>query len=219
MSKKSHRLLVTLLIISVFLLLAFPATVFADGGAAGSEKEVNGYRVRLTFAEPVKPGENHFHIQIADAMNMPVADAEVEVSAMPVEGMDEMAMATEAPAAGVMTSDNNMDGMGMATEEPAAGIMQPDQPAADGHGEESLTVMLEPTKESGEYAGELHFETSGEWMFNVHFTVNGKTSAVGFPVKIARSLALNYAILAGFFSFNVAVVAYAAALKKRKSIT
>jgi hypothetical protein len=214
MSKKWYGLL---LIIST-LLLAFPATVFADGGAGGSEKEVNGYHIILTFVEPVKPGENQFHIQIADSMGMPVANAEVEVSAMPVEGMDEMAMATEAPAVGVMTSKNNMDGMGMATEEPATGIMQPNQSATDGHGEESLTVTLEPTTESGEYAGELHFDTSGEWMFNVHFTVNDKTASVEFPFEVTRSLALNYGILAGFFSFNVAVVAYAAVLKKRKPV-
>ena len=152
---------------------------------------------------------------------MPVSNAEVEVSAMPAEGMTEHnedeEMATEAPSVGVMTSNNTMDGMDMATEVPSTGVMKPNEPAADEHSEEALMVMLEPTAESGEYAGEMHFETSGEWMFNVHFTVNGETTKVDFPIEIARALGLNYAVLAGFFGINGAVVA-AAAFLKRKSV-
>lgn len=220
MSKKLHGL-ITIFLIAATLLLAFPKTVFADGGGEGGiEKEVNGYHVTLIFAEPAKAGENQFHIQITDAMGMPITNAEVEVSAMPAEGMDEHGedseMAAEVPSIGVMTS--NSSGMDMAAEEPSTGVMKPSEPAADEHGEETLTVILEPTTESGEYAGEFHFDKSGEWMFNVHFTVNGETNKVDFPVEIARALALNYGILAGFFSFNVAVVAYAAILKKRKPV-
>jgi hypothetical protein len=77
--------------------------------------------------------------------------------------------------------------------------------------------MLEPTIESGEYAGELHFDTSGEWMFNVHFTVNGETTEVDFPVEIARTLGANYAILIGFFGINATAIIVAATLK-RKSV-
>lgn len=220
MSKNLRGLIATLLIIST-LLLAFPKTVFADGGEGGSEKEVNGYRVALVFVEPVKVGENQFHIQITDAMGLPITNAEVEVSAMPVEGMsahDEdsgMEMAAEVPSVGVMTSNNSMDGMEMATEAPTTGVMQPNEPAADEHSEEALMVTLEPTDESGEYAGELHFDASGEWMFNVHFTVNGETTEVDFPVDIARALGLNYAVLAGFFGINAAVIILAATLKRK----
>jgi hypothetical protein len=196
------------------ILLIIPSTVLADGGSDGHVVTANGYQVELIFKEPVALGENEFHIQIMDAMGMPVPNAEVEVSAMPAEGMD---MATEAPSIGVMTSNKTMDGMDMATEAPSTGVMKPNQPAADTHGEESLTIMLEPTMESGEYAGALHFETSGEWMFNVHFTVNGETTQVDFPIEIARALGLNYAVLAGFFGINGAVIATAAFLK-RKSV-
>ena len=210
MSKKTHALITTLLIVAT-LLLAFPKTVLADGGEGGSEKEVNGYHIALIFAEPVRAGENQFHIQITDSMGMPVTNAEVKVSAMPTEGME---MATEVPSVGVMTS-NSMDGMGMAAEAPAVGVMKPNEPAADAHGEENITVMLEPTAESGEYAGRLSFEKSGEWMFNIHFTVNGETTEVDFPVDIARTLALNYAVLSGFFGINAAVIIIAAALKRK----
>jgi len=223
MSKKPHGLITTLLIISI-LLLAFPKTVFADGGEGGSEQEVNGYHIRLIFIEPVKAGENQFHIQITDAMGMPVPNAEVEVSAMPAEGMsahDENSdTATEASSAGVMTSNNDKGGMGMemATEAPSTGVMKPNEPAADAHGEENIAVMLEPTTESGEYAGEVHFEKSGGWMFNVHFTINGETTQVEFPIEIGRSLGLNYAVLAGFFGINITMITTAAILKRKTVI-
>jgi hypothetical protein len=218
MNKKLNGFFTTLLIIST-LLLALPQIVFADGDEGGSEMEVNGYHITLTFVEPVKAGENQFHIQITDAMGMPVTNAEVEVSAMPAEGME---MATEVPSTGVMTSNNDQGGMGMemrmATETPATGVMKPNEPAADAHGEENITVMLEPTTESGESAGEVHFEKSGEWMFNVHFTINGETTQVEFPVEIGRSLGLNYAVLAGFFGINITMITTAAVLKRKTVI-
>ncbi len=220
MNKNINRLIVLFVIIST-LLMSFPKTVFADGGEGGVEKEVNGYHVKLIFVEPIKVGENQFHIQITDSMGMPVTNAEVKVSAMPAEGMSEHdeneEMAAEVSSTGVMTSNDNMDGMEMAAEDPSTGVMQPNEPAAEEHGEEVLTVMLEPTLESGEYAGELHFDASGEWMFNVHFTVNGETTEVDFPVEIARTLGTNYAILTGFFGINATAIIIAATLK-RKSV-
>lgn len=211
MSKKLHGFIAIWLIVAT-ILLALPNTAFADGGEGVSEQEVNGYHITLNFVEKAKVGENQFHIQIKDAMGMPVTNAEVEVSAMPLEGME---METEAPSVGVMTSNNSMDSMGMATEAPTTGVMKPNTPAADGHAEENITVMLEPTTESGEYVGEVHVEKSGEWMFNVHFTVNGETTEVDFPVDITRTLSKNYAVLGGFFGINATVIAAAALLKPK----
>lgn len=205
------------LLITAILLLT-PASAFADGGEDGYDGYLvtaNGYQIELIFKEPVAVGENEFHIQITDSMGMPVPNAEVEVFAMPVEGMsaDDENSESEAPSVGVMTSNSN--GMDMATENPSTGVMKPNEPAADEHSEESLMIILEPTMESGEYAGELHFETSGEWMINVHFTINDEATEVGFPVEIARALGMNYAILAGFFGVNATVIAAAAVLKRK----
>ena len=208
------------LLVTAILLIA-PTAALADGGENGNIVTANGFQIELVFKEPVTIGKNEFHIQITDSMGVPVPDAEVEVSAMPAEEMSahdensETEMPTEAPSVGVMTSNNSMDGMDMATEAPATGVMRPNEPAAEEHSEEALTNMLEPTMESGEYAGEIHFETSGEWMLNVHFTVNGETTAVDFPIEIARTLGLNYAVLAGFFGINGAVLATAAFLKRK----
>ena len=212
----------TALLLVIAILLLKPTTAFADGGEGGYVVTTNGYQVELIFKGPVAIGENEFHIQITDSMGMPVPEAEVEVSAMPAEGMTEHAeneeMATEAPSVGVMTSNNTVDGMDMATEVPSTGVMKPNEPAADEHSEEALTIMLEPTMESGEYAGKLHFETSGEWMLNVHFTIDGETTAVDFPIEIARTLGLNYAVLAGFFGINGTVIAVAAFLKRKSLV-
>ena len=212
----------TALLLVIAILLITPTTAFADGGEGGYVVTANGYQVELIFKGPVAIGKNEFHIQITDSMGMPVPNAEVEVSAMPAEGMTEHdedeEMATEAPSVGVMTGNNTVDGMDMATEVPSTGVMKPNEPAADEHSEEALTIMLEPTMESGEYTGEMHFETSGEWMFNVHFTINGETTAVDFPIEIARTLGLNYAVLAGFLGINGTVIATAAFLKRKPVI-
>ena len=218
MNRMMRRNTAVLLITAILLIT--PTAVFADGGGNGNIVTANGFQIELVFKEPVTVGENEFHIQITDSMGMPVTDAEVEVSAMPAEGMsahdENSEMATEAPSVGVMTtSNNNMDGMDMATEAPSTGVMRPNEPAVEEHGEEALTIRLEPTTESGEYAGEMHFDTSGEWMFNVHFTVNGETTQVDFPIEIARALGLNYAVLAGFLGINGTVIAAAAFLKRK----
>jgi hypothetical protein len=212
MSKKMNGLIAILLTVAT-LLLVFPKTVLADGGEGGSEQEVNGYHITLIFVEPVKTGDNQFHIQITDALGMPVINAEVEVTAMPAEGME---MATEVPSVGVMTS--NSGGMDMATEAPIAGVMKPNEPAVDVHGEENITVMLDPTTESGEYVGKLSLDKSGEWMFNVHFTINGETTIVEFPFEVGRMLGVNYAVLAGFFGINGTVIATAAFLKRKSLV-
>ncbi len=209
MIKKVNGFIAIGLIVAT-LLLAIPKTVFADGG---TEKEVNGYHISLSFVEPTKVGENQFRIQIKDALGRPVTDAEVAVSAMPVEGME---MATEAPSVGVMTS--NSSGMDMATETPATGVMTSNEPATDVHGEETISAILDPASASGEYAGILTFDKSGEWMFNVHFTINGETTEVEFPFEIVRSLGMNYAVLAGFLGINITVITTASALKRKSKI-
>jgi len=209
----------TAVLLVTAILLLTPRMALADGVGDEYIATANGYQVELLFKEPVMTGENEFRIQIVDSMGMSVPNAEVEVSAMPTEEMsahdENSEVATEAPSVGVMTS--NSSGMDMATEVPSIGVMSSNEPVADEHSEEVLTIMLEPTAESGEYSGKLHFETSGEWMFNVHFTINGETTAVDFPIEIARTLGLNYAVLAGFFGINGTVIA-AAAFLKRKSV-
>ncbi len=214
MNKTTFRILMVLWLVPILLLT--PSLASADGGVGGMEGEVDGYHVKLVFTESAKVGENQFHIQIMDAMGMPVAGAEVEVSAMPVEGMEEMDMATEAPSVGVTAINDSMNGMDMGGGTSETGVMEPAEPEA-GHDEEVVTVMLEPGGESGEYEGELHLDKPGEWMFDIHFTVNGKTNVVDLPFEVSRKQNLNHSVLAGFLGINATVITIAA-ISKRKAI-
>ncbi len=217
------------LLVTAILLLTPLNKVSADGGGEGGiEKEVNGYHIMLVFVKPATMGENEFHIQITDSMGMPVSNAEVEVTAMPAENipahdegvsvethdtdsMDGMNMSSGAPTA------EGMDGMVMATETPATGVMRANNESEPGvHDEQSITVMLEPAHELGEYSGEISLDKSGAWIFNVHFTINGEMTTAEFPVEVVRA-GSNLGVLAGFLGFNATVIA-AAAFMKRKPI-
>ncbi|MBI2330982.1 MAG: FixH family protein [Chloroflexi bacterium] len=222
----------TAVVLVTAILLGTPSMAFADSGGDGYVETANGYQIELVFKEPAIAGENEFHIQITDSMGMPVPNAEVEVSCQPVaesstheesadtesheaDSMSGMDMSVEAPAV------DDTSGMDMATEAPATGVMRPNN-ESDAHGteldvheEEPITIMLEPALESGEYSGQINFDKSGEWVFNVHFTVNDEMTAVEIPVEVARALGLNYTILAGFFGINATVIVVAASLKRK----
>ncbi len=223
----------TAVLLVTAILLLRPAIALADGGDDGYVVTANGYEVELVFKEPATTGENEFHIQIADSMGMPVPKAEVTVSCQPAEesstheendgteshstdSMNGMDMPTEASAG------DGMSGMDMATEAPSTGVMRPNnesesrdhesEPAA--HEEEPITVMLEPAHESGEYSGKINIDKSGEWVFSVHFTINGEMTTVEIPVEVARA-GTNLGILAGFFGINATVIVVAASLKRK----
>ena len=84
MNRMMRRNPVVLLITAISLVM--PTMALADGGAEdGYVATANGYQVELVFKEPAMAGENEFHIQITDSMGMPVPNAEVEVSAMPLK--------------------------------------------------------------------------------------------------------------------------------------
>ncbi len=201
----------TAVLLVTAILLLMPHIALADGGEDGFVATANGYQVELVFKEPAKTGENEFHVQITDSMGMPVPNAEVEVSCLPAEGMSghEESVSAESHA------PNSMSGMAMATEIPSTGVMRPhNESAANVHDEQPIMIMLEPAHESGEYSGEISFDKSGAWIFNVHFTVNGEMTAVEIPVEVVRA-GSNLGILAGFLGFNAAVITVAAIMKRK----
>jgi len=220
----------TTLIFTVTIFLAVPLHgVFADGEGEGIEKEANGYHIRLVFVESPKLGENEFHVQITDAMGMPVTKADVGVIAMPEEkmsgheeetgsetsGSDSMSgmdMPTEAPPADDM---NSMSGMDMGTEPESNEASSHDEPQ-ESHEEEPTQIVLDAGHEPGEYSGHISFNRTGEWVFNVHFTVDGQLTEVEFPVTVA-GLDAKYGILAGFVGINASVMSVAAIMKRKKN--
>ncbi len=222
----------TLMIFTLTILLAVPLQgALADGAGEGIEREANGYHIRLIFVESPKLGENEFHVLITDAMGMPVTNAEAGVIAMPEKAMSEHEEDTSADAHGA----DSMSGMDMPTEEAAptddmnsmSGMDMGDEPEAnepsthgeaqDSHEDEPTQIVLEAGHEPGEYSGHLSFNRTGEWVFNVHFTVDGQLTEVEFPVTVA-GLDAKYGILAGFVGINASVLSVAAIMKRKKNL-
>jgi len=238
MKKRAFQVLTACL--SIFLLLALPLQgALADGQGEGIEKEVNGYHVWLVFVEEPRIGENDFHIQITDAMGMPVANAEVRVMAAPYEdmseheedaneeshGTDSMSGMDMPEAEPTEAETDSMPGMDMSEEEPtdeanadAHGESQGSHGSEDEHGEPAIQeIVLEAGHEAGEYEGNISLNRSGDWTFHVQFTVDGQLNEVEMPITVA-GIDAKYGILAGFFGIN-AVVISAAAITKRKPAT
>lgn len=225
--------------LSIFLLLALPLqSVLADGEGEGIEKEVNGYHVRLVLVDAPKIGENAFHIQITDAMGMPVTNAEVMIMAAPYEDMseheedsneeshdtDSMSGMDMPEAEPTEEEASSMPGMDMPEEEPtdeanadSHGESQDSHGSEDEHGETAIQeIVLEAGHEAGEYEGSISMNRSGDWTFHVQFTVDGQLNEVEMPVAVA-GIDAKYGILAGFFGINATVIS-AAAISKRRSI-
>ena len=225
--------------VSIFLLLALPLQgVLADGEGEGIEKEVNGYHVRLVLVDAPKIGENAFHIQITDAMGMPVTNAEVMIMAAPYEDMseheedsneeshdtDSMSGMDMPEAEPTEEEASSMPGMDMPEEEPtdeanadSHGESQDSHGSEDEHGETAIQeIVLEAGHEAGEYEGSISLNRSGDWTFHVQFTVDGQLNEVEMPVAVA-GIDAKYGILAGFFGINATVIS-AAAISKRRSI-
>jgi hypothetical protein len=214
------------------LALLLPGTVLADGGD-GTTVTVGGYQVSLVFAETVKADENPFHILIHDAMGMPVSNAQVEISAMPVKDSPQHQenMENSAPAKGALEGMNStptaaassgMSGMsGMAGMEVAPTTVpineMPEMADETDHLNETIKVLLVSGEEAGEYSGEITFPQAGHWMMTTHFLINGETFDADFPVEVTGSSSAGF-LLAGFAGLNMVIIG-TAAITKRKLIS
>jgi hypothetical protein len=146
----------------------------------------------------------------------------VEVVALPVEDISDhseepaeethgMEMVTETP---VPQDAHGMSGMDMSSESEANEHEDAEEVA---HVEEPVAVTLTGGHEAGEYSGEIHLDASGNWTFNIHFTLDDQMTEVEIPIEVPRTIS-NYGILAGFFGINATVIT-AAAITKRKTIS
>lgn len=207
MKRTISKVLLPALLIGMLALVPLPAQ--ADGGDDGFMQTVNGYQVGLVFAEAPTVGENQIHIQIHDAMDMPVHDASVEVILAPIaEGHSDDASES--------ASHSDMDMA--ATEAPGHEGM----PGMDMTAHQSTTahnemqgIPLEPAQENGEYSGDIHIESTGEWVISVQLTVQGEVMKVDFPLTV-KSNSRN-GILAGFVGTNILILIVAAAFKSRSA--
>ena len=219
MKQLAHK---TLLLSTIILLitLALPVAALADGGEDGNEftQTVNGYQVTLVFAKPAAVGENQIHVRVSDAHNMPIPDADVELSVVKSEsGQPEAAASAHGEPA-------DMPGMDMPEHAPQPpstghdtmadmpGMDTPAEAPASAH-DEMLMTTLEAGHESGEYSGKIAIETP-DCILRVHLTVQGELTEVDFPLSIVQTQN-GSGILLGFFAVNVAIVAAAFILKPK----
>jgi hypothetical protein len=194
------------------ILFANPYTALADGGGGhGVEAEVNGFHVTLASQNDWAKGENTIVVTIADGMEMPVSNADVEILVTPkaaghaveqpqesMPGMD--TPATEAPA---------MPGMDTNTSATAVpGTMTRVGKTA------SPNAMLE--SEPGTYTFNTHLNAAGEQDVQVLFHANGEMLQADFVVEVVGTNSRN-SVLWGFVMVNMVLVA-SAGIMKRKSI-
>lgn len=213
MKRTFGRIVLPVLIIALLSLIA-PLSVLADGGEHESIQTVNGYQVALAFAEEPGIGENQVHIQIHDAMAMPVPNAAVEVMVMAAkeeghgeetesDGHDSMSGQEADHAEPAESSHDSMEGVDKAAAE-----------STNEHEEEQLD-LLEPAHEEGEFSGEITIPSAGDWTVVVHLTINDEAMEVEFPLTVKNNS--QGGILAGFAGVNITILLVAAALKSKRT--
>lgn len=183
--------------IITMLVFSMPFAAQADGETDGLTQTVNAYHVALAFAEDPVVGENQVHVQIHDAMDMPVSDATVEVTVARVEEGHDV----------VEESSGHENMPEMHAAEPAAGH------GANAHVEMEGFVLEPSHHEEGKYSGQIHVESTGDWMVTVHLTVQEQGMEVEFPLMIKSSS--RNVILAGFAGINLFILVVAATLKRK----
>ena len=187
--------LISILILSMVLLLSYtvPAMAAVDHEEAASygEKDIDGYKVKLTFAEGnPQVGHNQLHIKVTDPQGLAVTNASVSI----------VAELYDAPA------ETGHEGM--------------DMPGAD-HSMESMGKPVQTVKVSltpgvaGEYEGEVELNKAGSWMLNVVVGLQPQIKSVMFPVDLVKS-GPNWYVLSAFFGLIVAIIVVGG-LTKRKS--
>jgi hypothetical protein len=158
---------------------------------------------------------------VKDAMNMPVSQADLEVSVVEAEAEH---VETEPTAeTGTMsgmdaqptTEVGKMSGM---SAQPTAeiGTMSSMSPDPAGHDQMGM-VALAAGHESGEYEGQISIESDGDQIIRVHLTVAGKLMEVDFPIHVAKSKT-GAIVLSSFFAVDIVLIV-AAVIMKRKSVS
>jgi hypothetical protein len=84
---------------------------------------------------------------------------------------------------------------------------------SDAHDDMSM-VALEAGHESGEYKGEIAFDSAGDCTIRVHLTIQDKFMEVDFPMSVPRPQS-SFGILAGFFAVNAVIIVSAVILKPK----
>lgn len=188
---------ISILILSLTLILLIANPVLADAGEARhEEKEVDGYKVKLTFVEgDVQIGHNEINIQVNDPQGQLVTNASVTVIAELYE---------ESPTD---TTGAGNGGMDMGGAQNSAGPAE--KPI------ETTKVELKAGPTAGEFEGEVDLSEAGHWMITAVIKLEQMEKSVEFEVELKKS-GPNWYVLSGFFGLILAFV-IGGLITKRKS--
>jgi hypothetical protein len=179
--------IISILILSMILLLSSASQVLADTGEARhEEKEVDGYKVKLTFVEgDVQMGHNKLNIQINDPQGQLVTNAGVTIIAE---------LYKEIPTDATSTVNDGMN-MGSAKDSTSP----PEKPI------KTVKADLMVGTNTGEYEGEVELEESGHWMITAVVRLQQQEKSIEFVVDLQKS-GPNWYVLSGFFGLIVAFI-------------
>jgi len=197
------------------ILFANPYLVRADEGEGGRqlEAEVNGYHITLASENDWAKGENKIVVTLADAMGMPLKNADVEILIAPKsDEHNEEAHAAE-------PQDDSMSGMDMGNDQsqesmPGMDMGEPTVEATVHEEQAADPIAMMEADEHGIYMAQTHLETSGQHEINVMFHVNGEMLQADFIVEIPGT-GSKLIVLWSFVVVNVAVIASAGYMKKQ----
>ena len=212
---------------SAISLLMLPGTAPAHGVGEGATVKVGEYQISLVFAEPAKTGGNPLHVHILNGKGMPVKDARVDISAMPIEDWRQhrKSMESGAPAMSGMHGMNHVPAMASANDMPDMPGMSHAPATArandmPGMGRMDTASTLAQSNElpgmEGDYVGAVTFAAAGHWILNTHLSINGQMLNADFPVDVAKD-STSFAILTGFAGLN-ALIIWVASQNKRKAV-
>lgn len=199
---------ITLLVLGLAACAAPPATPASLSGVTASN-----HKIELTFKTPVIAGNNDIVVKVNDAASgEPLRHANVRLK-------------TEKRVHVETVSKDHGDSIAQSHEsaktDPHATVKiesHDDEKKKDDHDDDAghNKTVLAAAAIAGEYVGQLNFPESGEWWVTVHVAVDGAEKEAAFPVTVNRDWG-KFAVLSGFLSLNVAVVAVAA-ITKNKSV-
>lgn len=188
--------IISILILSIVLLLSSASPVLADAGEARHEvKEVDGYKVELTFVEgDMQLGHNKLNIEIKDTQGQAVGDATVTIIA-------ELYRETSENSA----KDMDKHSSGKTSAQKDTSVEAPIR---------SVKAEMKAGQKIGGYEGEVELEETGHWRIKVVFLIQSQEKVAEFPVDVHGAVN-SWVILGSFLGIIVGIITVAAITRKK----
>ncbi len=198
--RKSYFRLINILALSLILVLSIANPVLADAGEASREvKDVDGYKVKLTFVEgDVQLGHNKLNIEIKDTQGQVVGDATVTVIA-------ELYRETSENSA----KDMDKHSSAKTSAQKGTSIEAPIR---------TVKAAMKAVQKIGEYEGEVELEETGHWMIKVVFLIQSQEKVAEFVADV-HGAPNGWVILSSFLGINVGIISVAAITRRKSANT